>query len=358
MTTWNFSSGPAILPRPVVEKAAAAILDFKGSGIGVLECSHRSKIYEPVVASAEARLRKLMNISEDYAVLFLQGGASMQFAQVPMNILASTESADYTDTGTWASKAIKEAKLYGKVNVIASTKEADGTYKSIPKNLKTTPGAKYLHVTSNNTIFGTQIHDFPEVEIPLVSDMSSDICSRVVDVTKFGVIYAGAQKNLGPSGVTVVIVRKDLLGKVDRPLPTMLDYRTHIENGSMFNTPPAFGIFVLDLVLEWLEGQGGIAGMQKINDAKAAKLYAEIDRNPLFQGTVAVEDRSRMNVCFVPLNKEHEETFKKLCISRGMVDFTGHRSVGGFRASIYNAMPVAGIDAMIDAMRDFEKSNG
>ncbi|MBK9576542.1 MAG: 3-phosphoserine/phosphohydroxythreonine transaminase [Fibrobacterota bacterium] len=358
MTTWNFSSGPAILPKPVIEKAAAAILDFKGSGIGVLECSHRSKLYEPVVASAESRLRKLMGISDDYAVLFLQGGASTQFAQVPQNILASTDVADYTDTGTWASKAIKEAKLYGKVNVIASSKEADGTYKSIPKDLKLTPGAKYLHVTSNNTIFGTQLHAFPDVAVPLVSDMSSDICSRVVDVNKFGVIYAGAQKNLGPSGVTVVIVRKDLLGKVDRQIPTMMDYRTHIEAGSMFNTPPAFGIFVLDLVLEWLEGAGGIAGMQKINDAKAAKLYAEIDRNPLFAGTVAVEDRSRMNVCFVPLNKDHEEPFKKLCLGRGMVDFTGHRSVGGFRASIYNAMPEAGIDAMIEAMRDFEKSNG
>ncbi|HOX53042.1 MAG TPA: 3-phosphoserine/phosphohydroxythreonine transaminase [Fibrobacteria bacterium] len=358
MTTWNFSSGPAILPKPVIEKAAAAILDFKGSGIGVLECSHRSKLYEPVVASAEARLRKLMNISSDYAVLFLQGGASLQFAQVPQNILASTETADYTDTGTWASKAIKEAKLFGKVNVIASSKEADGTYKSIPKDLKLTPGAKYLHVTSNNTIFGTQLHQFPNVPVPLVSDMSSDICSRVVDVSKFGVIYAGAQKNLGPSGVTLVIVRKDLLGKVDRQIPTMMDYRTHIEAGSMFNTPPAFGIFVLDLVLEWLEGVGGIPGIQKINDAKAAKLYAEIDRNPLFQGTVAVEDRSRMNVCFVPVKKEHEDPFKKLCLSRGMVDFTGHRSVGGFRASIYNAMPEAGIDAMIEAMRDFEKSNG
>ncbi len=358
MTTWNFSSGPAILPRPVVEKAAAAVLDFKESGIGVLECSHRSKRYEPVVASAEARLRKLMGISEEYAVIFVQGGASLQFAQVPMNILGSEDVADYVDTGTWASKAIKEAKLFGKVNDIASTKEADGTYKSIPKNLVTTPGAKYLHVTSNNTIFGTQIHEFPNVDIPLVSDMSSDICSRVFDINKFGVVYAGAQKNLGPSGVTLVIVRKDMLGKVDRQIPTMYDYRTHIENGSMFNTPPAFGIFVLDLVLEWLEEQGGIAGIQKINDAKAAKLYAEIDRNPLFQGTVAVEDRSRMNVCFVPLNKEHEEPFKKLCLSRGMVDFTGHRSVGGFRCSIYNAMPVAGIDAMIEAMRDFEKSNG
>ncbi|MCB9496191.1 MAG: 3-phosphoserine/phosphohydroxythreonine transaminase [Fibrobacteria bacterium] len=358
MTTWNFSSGPAILPRPVVEKAAAAILDFKGSGIGVLECSHRSKLYEPVVASAEARLRKLMGIPEAYAVLFLQGGASTQFAQVPQNLLASGDVADYTDTGTWASKAIKEAKHFGKINVIASTKEADGTYRSVPRNLQVTEGAKYLHITSNNTIFGTQVHEFPDVGIPLVSDMSSDICSRVIDVEKFGVIYAGAQKNLGPSGVTVVIVRKDLLGKTDRAIPTMADYRTHIDAGSMFNTPPAFGIFVLDLVLEWLEGQGGIPGIQKINDAKAAKLYAEIDRNPLFQGTVAVEDRSRMNVCFVPLNKEHEDPFKKLCLSRGMVDFTGHRSVGGFRASIYNAMPEAGIDAMIEAMRDFEKSNG
>lgn len=358
MSTWNFSSGPAILPRSVVEKAAAAVLDFKGSGIGVLECSHRSKRYEPVVASAEARLRKLMGITDDYAVLFLQGGASMQFAQVPQNLLAAGDVADYTDTGTWASKAIKEAKLFGKVNVIASSKEADGTYRRIPKDLKLTPGAKYLHVTSNNTIFGTQLHEFPKVDVPLVSDMSSDIASRVVDVSKFGVIYAGAQKNLGPSGVTLVIVRKDLLGKTDRQIPTMLDYRTHIEAGSMFNTPPAFGIFVLDLVLEWLEEQGGIPAMQKINDAKAAKLYAEIDRNPLFKGTVEVEDRSRMNVCFLTANKEHEEAFKKLGTERGFVDFTGHRSVGGFRASIYNAMPVAGIDAIIEAMRDFEKSHG
>ena len=358
MTTWNFSSGPAILPRSVVEKAAAAVLDFKGSGIGVLECSHRSKLYEPVVAAAESRLRKLMGISDDYAVVFVQGGASLQFAQVPMNILSSTDTADYTDTGTWANKAIKEAKLYGKVNVIASTKEADGTYRSIPKMLLLTPGAKYLHITSNNTIFGTQWHEFPNVKVPLVADMSSDICSRVIDVNKFGVIYAGAQKNLGPSGVTVVIVRKDLLGKVDRQIPTMLDYRTHIDNGSMFNTPPAFGIFVLDLVLQWLDENGGIPAMEAKNKAKAAKLYAEIDRNPLFKGTVEVEDRSLMNVCFVPVKKEHEEPFKKLGQERGFVDFTGHRSVGGFRASIYNAMPEAGIDAMVSAMQEFEKKFG
>lgn len=358
MTTWNFSSGPAILPRSVVEKAAAAVLDFKGSGIGVLECSHRSKLYEPVVASAESRLRKLMGISDEYAVIFVQGGASQQFAQIPMNILSSTETADYTDTGTWASKAIKEAKLYGKVNVIASTKEEDGTYKSIPEMLLQTPGAKYLHITSNNTIFGTQWHQFPNTRVPLVADMSSDICSRVVDVNRFGVIYAGAQKNLGPSGVTVVIVRKDLLGKVDRQIPTMLDYRTHIDNGSMFNTPPAFGIFVLDLVLQWLEENGGIPAMEAKNKAKAAKLYAEIDRNPLFKGTVEVKDRSLMNVCFVPVNKEHDSLFMKFGTERGFVDFNGHRSVGGFRASIYNAMPEAGIDAMVQAMQDFEKSHG
>jgi phosphoserine aminotransferase len=358
MTTWNFSSGPAILPRSVVEKAAAAVLDFKGSGIGVLECSHRSKIYEPVVASAQARLRKLMGISDDYGVIFVQGGASQQFAQVPMNLLAATDMADYTDTGTWASKAIKEAKLFGKINVVASTKEEDGTYRSLPGMLLLTPGSKYLHITSNNTIFGTQWHEFPAAKVPLVADMSSDICSRVVDVSKFGVIYAGAQKNLGPSGVTVVIVRKDLLGKTDRQIPTMLDYRTHIENGSMFNTPPAFGIFVLDLVLEWMEEQGGVEGIQKLNDAKAAKLYAEIDRNPLFKGTVDVDVRSRMNVCFVTEKKEHEELFMKLGKSRGFVDFNGHRSVGGFRASIYNAMPEAGVDAMIEAMKDLEKTHG
>ena len=358
MTTWNFSSGPAILPRPVVEKAAAAVLEFKGTGIGVLECSHRSKTYEPVVASAEARLRKLMGISDDYGVIFVQGGASQQFALVPMNLLASTDTADYADTGTWASKAIKEAKLFAKINVVASTKEDDGTYRSLPGLMHLTPGAKYLHITSNNTIFGTQWREFPAAKVPLVADMSSDICSRVVDVSRFGVIYAGAQKNLGPSGVTVVIVRKDLLGRTDRQIPTMFDYRTHIDNGSMFNTPPAFGIFVLDLVLEWLEGQGGVEGIQKLNDAKAAKLYAEIDRNPLFKGTVEVADRSRMNVCFLTAKKEHEDLFKKLGQSRGFVDFTGHRSVGGFRASIYNAMPEAGVDALIEAMRDFEKSNG
>ena len=358
MTTWNFSSGPAILPRPVVEKAAAAVLDFKGSGVGVLECSHRSKRYEPVVASAEARLRRLMGISDDYAVLFLQGGASLQFAQIPQNLLSTTDAADYVDTGTWSSKAIKEAKLFGKVNVIASAKESDGTYRSIPKTLLLTPGAKYLYLTSNNTIFGTQWQKFPDVKVPIVSDMSSDICSRPVDVNKFGLIFAGAQKNLGPAGVTVVIVRKDLLGKTDRQIPTMLDYRTHIDNGSMFNTPPTFPILVVDLVLEWLEENGGLSAMEAKNKAKAARLYAEIDRNPLFKGTVEVEDRSLMNVCFVPLKKEHEEPFKKLGLERGFTDFTGHRSVGGFRASIYNAMPDAGVDAMIEAMRDFEKSHG
>jgi phosphoserine aminotransferase len=221
-----------------------------------------------------------------------------------------------------------------------------------------TPGAKYLHITSNNTIFGTQWHQFPNTRVPLVADMSSDICSRVIDVNKFGVIYAGAQKNLGPSGVTVVIVRKDLLGKVDRQIPTMLDYRTHIDNGSMFNTPPAFGIFVLDLVLQWLEENGGIPAMEAKNKAKAAKLYAEIDRNPLFKGTVETKDRSLMNVCFVPVNKEHDSQFMKFGTERGFVDFNGHRSVGGFRASIYNAMPEAGIDAMVQAMQDFEKTFG
>jgi phosphoserine aminotransferase len=358
MTTWNFSSGPAILPRPVIEKAAAAVLDFKDSGISVLETSHRSKRYEPVVASAEARLRRLLHIPEEYGVVFLQGGASLQFAQVPQNLLGADDVADYVDTGTWSSKAIKEAKAFGKINVVASTKQADGTYRSIPRDLKFTPGAKYVHLTSNNTIFGTQWHEFPKSDSLLVADMSSDIASREFDITKFGVVYAGAQKNLGPAGVTVVIVRKDLLGKTNRHIPTMLDYRTHIDNGSMFNTPPTFGILVLDLVLEWLEEQGGIPAIQKINDAKAAKLYAEIDRNPLFKGTVDVADRSRMNVCFIPVNKEHEAPFKALGQERGFLDFTGHRSVGGFRASIYNAMPEAGIDALIQALRDFEKLHG
>jgi len=355
MTTWNFSSGPAILPRPVIEKAAAAVLDFKGTGISVLECSHRSKLYVPVVEAAEARVRRLLKLTDDYAVLFLQGGASQQFPMIPWNLLGENDVADYIDTGTWSSKAIKEAKHFAKINVIASTKQADKTYRSIPKSFQVTPEAKYLYLTSNNTIFGTQWKKFPEVDRPLVADMSSDICSRVFDASKFGLIFAGAQKNLGPSGVTLVIVRKDLLGKTGRTIPTMFDYTTHIDNGSMFNTPPTFGILVLDFVLEWLEENGGIAAMEKKNVAKAAKLYAEIDRNPLFKGTVDVEDRSDMNVCFIPVNKEHEEPFKKFGLESGFVDFTGHRSVGGFRASIYNAMPEAGIDAMISAMQTFEK---
>jgi phosphoserine aminotransferase len=353
---YNFSAGPAILPREAMEAGSRACLEFRGMGMSLLEISHRSKEYEAVVDEACALVRELLGVSNDYHVLFLQGGASLQFAMVPMNLLGEGETAAYTDTGMWANKAIKEAKLFGNVKIVASSKDAN--YAFIPKDFTVPADAKYFHVTSNNTIFGTQLQEFPESPVPLVSDMSSDIFSRPVDVSKFGLIYAGAQKNMGIAGATLVIVRKDLVGKAKRPLPSMLDYKVHAENGSMFNTPPAFAIYMALETLKWVKAQGGLTAMQKRNEEKAAMLYAEIDDNPLFKGTCAAEDRSRMNVTFVMSRPELEGAFLKEAEATGLSGLKGHRSVGGFRASIYNAMGLDGVQALVNLMRDFSKRSG
>lgn len=355
---FNFSAGPGVLPAPVLKAASQAAIEFAGTGMSLMEMSHRSK---PVVAmfnETEALVRELLNVPNNYKVLFLQGGASLQFCMVPMNLLGENEVADYTDTGAWANKALKEAKQFGKVNVASSSKES--IYNHIPKDLKQDSNAKFLHVTSNNTIYGTQWKTFPTPANPngyLVADMSSDIFSRPLDVSKFGVIYAGAQKNMGPSGVTLVIIREDLVGQLDRKIPTMLDYKTHIDGESMFNTPPVFSVYVVNQTLKWLKDLGGLTAIEAINERKAGKLYAEIERNPLFRCPVAEEDRSLMNVVFVMNNPELESGFAAFAKERGLEQLAGHRSVGGFRASIYNAMTEEGVEALIEAMQEFEKQN-
>jgi len=359
---YNFSAGPSTLPKQATDAAAAAIADFAGTGIGILEMSHRTKPIEGMVAETESLLRELLSIPSGYEVLFLGGGASLQFCMAPINLLSQNGSADYTDTGVWANKAIKEAKKFGKVNVVCSSKES--TYNHIPKNFEQTPGATYLHVTSNNTIYGTQWKEFPKANTYLVSDMSSDILSRPIDVSKFGLIYAGAQKNMGPAGVATVIVRTDVLGKAEREIPTMLDYQTHIPEHSMFNTPPVFSIYVMNRVLHWLKDLGGVSAMEKINAKKAGLLYDALDNSKLFQGTAAKEDRSTMNIPFVfrenavaaDKKESLEKEFLKSAVEKGLEQLKGHRSVGGFRASIYNAMPIEGVEALVGFMSEFEKS--
>lgn len=360
-TVYNFSAGPSVLPKKATQEAAAAILDFAGTGIGILEMSHRTKPIEGMVAETEALLRDLMGIPENYDIVFLGGGASLQFCMVPMNLLDEGATADYTETGVWASKAIKEAKRFGTVNVVASSKES--VYNHIPKNFTQTPGATYLHVTSNNTIYGTQWKTFPKANSYLVADMSSDILSRKVNVSDFGLIFAGAQKNMSCAGVTLAIVRNDILGKVNREIPTMLDYATHIPAHSMFNTPPVFAIYVMNRTLTWLKENGGVEEMEKVNAKKSSLLYGAIDDSKLFIGTAAKEDRSTMNVPFVfspeavPAEKKDElqKEFLAFTQERGLEQLKGHRSVGGFRASIYNAMPYEGVEALVKALGDFEK---
>ena len=353
----NFSAGPAILPQSVLAQAADAVRDFAGRGLSLLEVSHRSKEFVAVMDEAQALALELLGFDADrYAALFLGGGASSQFYMVPANLLPDGDTAHYLDTGTWSAKAIKEAKRYGGVHVVASSSEAKYTY--IPKDYPAPAEGSYFHLTSNNTIFGTQLHDFPEAGVPLVCDMSSDIFSREVPADRFGVVYAGAQKNMGPAGVTLVIVRKDLLGQAGRELPTMVDYRTHVAKGSMFNTPPVFPVYVSLLTMRWVRDHGGVAGMAERNRAKAELLYGEIDRNPLFEGTVAREDRSRMNACFRAVREGDEAAFLELAKSRQLDALKGHRSVGGFRASMYNAMELASVEALVDAMRDFERTRG
>jgi len=354
MKIHNFSAGPSILPEFTIEKTAEAIKNFAGTGLSLMEVSHRGKEFVAVMDEAVALFREILNIPDGYSVLFLGGGASMQFCMVPYNLLS--KKAAYLNTGTWSSKAIKEAKLFGEVVEVASSKDSNFSY--IPKGYAVPDDVDYFHYTSNNTIFGTEIHEDPNVNVPLVSDMSSDILSRPVDVSKYAIIYGGAQKNLAPAGVAFVIVRNDLLGKVNRTIPTMLNYQTHIDNGSMFNTPPVVPVFAALQTLKWLKEKGGIAAMQKINNEKASILYDEVDSNPLFKGTVTCkEDRSVMNVCFV-MNDEYKDLegdFLKFATSKGMSGIKGHRSVGGFRASIYNAMPKESVQALIDCMREFKE---
>ncbi|SEO82234.1 3-phosphoserine/phosphohydroxythreonine transaminase [Mucilaginibacter sp. OK283] len=351
----NFGAGPGILPQEVLKQASEAVIDFNGTGLSLLEISHRSKEFEAVLNEAVALVKELFDVPEGYSILFLQGGASTQFAMAPYNLLPSTGKAAYLETGVWANKALKEAKFFGEVEIVASSKADNFTY--IPKDYTIPADAAYFHITSNNTIYGTQLQEFPKSPVPVVCDMSSDIFSRKINVADFGLIYAGAQKNMGPAGVTLVIVKDDILGKVDRKIPAMLNYQVQIEGGSMYNTPPCFAIYVSMLTLQWLKAKGGVEVIEQENITKARVLYDEIERNPLFKPVCATEDRSHMNVTFVMENPELEKPFLKLCDERGIVGIKGHRSVGGFRASIYNALPITSVYALIDVMQEFAESN-
>ncbi|MBK7682568.1 MAG: 3-phosphoserine/phosphohydroxythreonine transaminase [Bacteroidia bacterium] len=349
MRKHNLGAGPGVLPESALQKSAAAALDFNNIGMSILEISHRSKDFEQVLENTTSLVKELLGVPDNYSILFLQGGASTQFAMVPMNLLHT--KAAYIDTGVWANKAIKEAKLFGDINVVASSK--DQNYSFIPKDYTIPTDCDYLHITSNNTIYGTQMSAFPNSPIPLICDMSSDIFSRPIDVSKFDLIYAGAQKNMGPAGVTLVIIKNDILKEVKRVVPTMMRYATHIEGGSMYNTPPVFSIYVCMATLEWLKSIGGVAAIEKINKQKAELFYNEVDTNPLFKGTCAVEDRSRMNACFLLNNPALDEEFMKQAKAQGIVGIKGHRSVGGFRASMYNALPLESVKALTDLMKDF-----
>ncbi|PTQ96740.1 phosphoserine aminotransferase [Mucilaginibacter yixingensis] len=351
----NFGAGPGILPHEVLKQAAQAVVDFNGIGLSILEISHRSPEFEAVLDEAVKLVKEELGVPAGYSVLFLQGGASTQFAMVPYNLLPTGGKAAYVESGVWANKALKEAKFFGDVEVIATAKESNFTH--IPKDFTVPADAAYLHLTSNNTIYGTQLHEFPASPVPVVCDMSSDIFSRKINVADFGLIYAGAQKNMGPAGTTLVIVKDEILGKVDRKIPAMFNYQVQVEGGSMYNTPPVFAIYVSMLTLRWLKAKGGVEAIQKENEQKAKVLYEEIDRNPLFKGVCVPEDRSHMNVCFLVENPEHEKPFLKFCEERDIVGIKGHRSAGGFRASIYNALPISSVYVLIDAMREFAEKN-
>ena len=355
MKKYNFNAGPSILPREVIENTAKQILDFNGSGLSLAEISHRAKDFQPVVDEAVALVKELLKVPEGYSVLFLGGGASLEFCMVPYNFLK--KKAAYLNTGTWSKKAIKEAKLFGEVVEVASSADANFTF--IPKDWTCPEDCDYLHITTNNTIYGTEMRQDPDVKVPLIGDMSSDIFSRPVDVAKYDCIYAGAQKNLSMAGVTIVIVKDEALGKVERQIPTMLNYQTHVDKGSMFNTPPVVPIYTALETLRWIKKNGGVEEMDRRAHERADLLYAEIDRNKLFRGTVAKEDRSLMNICFVMNDeyKELEKPFFDFATSKGMVGIKGHRSVGGFRASCYNAMSVEGVKALIQCMQEFEAQN-
>ncbi len=353
----NFNAGPSILPGKVFEQASRAILDFNDTGLSILEIGHRTPLFEAVLNEAISLVKELMQLDADHEVLFLHGGATTQFMQIPMNLLNENDSAAYTETGTWAGKAIKEAKLFGHVEIAGSSK--DSNYTSIPKHLSVAPTASYLHITTNETIAGTQWHSLPyDCGVPLVADMSSDILSRQLDFNKFDLIYAGAQKNMGAAGVNLVIVNKNILGKVQRVIPSILDYRNHIKEGSMMNTPPVFAIYVSMLTLRWLKEQGGVTAIEKINDAKAKLFYDTLDALPVFKGVVAKEDRSKMNAVFIMEDPGLEKEFADRCKAEGMYGVKGHRSVGGFRISMYNALALESVEVITALMKDFANKKG
>ncbi|MFC4818425.1 3-phosphoserine/phosphohydroxythreonine transaminase [Flavobacterium sp. GCM10023249] len=355
MKKHNYSAGPCILPQEVFEKSAQAILNFNNLDLSILEISHRSKDFVAVMEEARALVLELLGLeNKGYQALFLHGGASLEFLMVPYNLMKENGKAAYLDTGTWASGAIKEAKHFGETVVVASSKAEN--YNHIPKNYTLPSDADYFHCTSNNTIFGTQMREFPKLDIPVVCDMSSDIFSRSMDFSQFDLIYAGAQKNMGPAGATLVVVKEEILGKTGRYIPSMLDYQQHIDKESMYNTPPVFPIYASLLTLQWLKNLGGIKAIEKINEAKANLLYTEIDRNPLFKGTANTEDRSNMNATFVLNDESHAEAFDKLWKAAGISGLTGHRSVGGYRASMYNALPLESVQVLVDVMKELENN--
>jgi phosphoserine aminotransferase len=353
----NFNAGPSILPKEVFEEASRAVLNFNDTGLSILEIGHRTPLFQLVMEEAIALVKELMLLDNDHEVLFLHGGASTQFMQVPMNLLNENAIAAYTETGAWSNKAIKEAKLFGHVEIAGSSKEDN--YTSIPEQLNVSPTSTYLHITTNETIAGTQWHQIPyDCGVPLVADMSSDILSRVLDFNKFDLIYAGAQKNMGAAGVNLVVINKNILGKTERNIPTILDYRNHIKETSMLNTPPVFAVYVAMLTLRWLKKQGGVAALEKLNHAKAALLYDTLDALPVFKGPVRKKDRSKMNAVFVMDNAALEKEFLQLCKTEGMVGVKGHRSVGGFRVSMYNALKIESVKALTDLMKDYAAKKG
>lgn len=347
----NFNAGPSILPKEVFEQASQAVLNYNNTGLSILEIGHRTPLFQSIMDEARALVRELMQLDSDHEVLFLHGGASTQFMQVPMNLLNEKDTAAFSDTGVWATKAIKEAKLFGNVEIVCSGKESG--YHSLPKDFAVPNDAKYFHITTNNTIHGTQWQNIPKVSIPMVADMSSDILSRVIDFNSFDLIYAGAQKNMGPAGANLVVVNKNILGKVKRSIPVIMDYRNHINEGSMLNTPPVFAVYVSMITLRWLKEKGGVEAIEKINNKKATLLYNEIDNNPVFSGTAAKEDRSKMNVCFILNDPGLEENFLAYVKEQNIAGIKGHRMVGGFRASLYNALPLSSVQFLVNIMKDF-----
>lgn len=359
MTIYNFSAGPAVLPSEVLQQVQAELVDWHGSGMSVMEMSHRGKEFMGIAAEAEADLREVMNIPANYKVLFLQGGASSQFAMVPMNLLRGKTGVDYLNTGEWSKKAIKEAKKYGAVNVVATSEDRNFSYAPAQSAWKLDPDAAYVHYTPNETIGGVEIFWTPETgSVPLVADMSSTMLSRPIDVSNFGVIYAGAQKNIGPAGLTLVIVRDDLIGETLKGTPTMFDYKTHADNNSMYNTPPTFAMYTAGLVFKWLKARGGLTAMEKTNREKSGLLYDTLDATNFYNSPVVMDNRSLMNVPFTLKDAALDEAFLKGAQARGLIQLKGHRSVGGMRASLYNAMPMEGVRALVDYMREFEKSHG